>query len=326
MRAIVCESFASPDTLKIHEAQQPVPGPNEVLVKVEATGLGYVDALTVAGLYQIKPTLPFVPGNEVSGVIERVGEEIKHLRQGQRVLATPSSGGLAEYITLNESRCTPIPDSLSFDNAASFLVNYCTAYHGLVHCGNIKETETVLVLGASGGVGVAAIDFAKAKGARVIAAASSKLKRDACLAAGADDVVDYSADNWRGELKKILDGAPLDIVYDPVGGGYAEPALRSLGPNGRFLVVGFASGDIPKFPVNLVLLKRCSIIGVNWGGHIAANPTVAKEVLNTLMALITSGKISPQSGEVFRLQDTGKAMMKMLGREAIGKIVVHPGQ
>ncbi|MFP6803247.1 MAG: alcohol dehydrogenase catalytic domain-containing protein, partial [Pseudomonadales bacterium] len=165
MRAIVCESFASPDSLEIHEIQQPVPEPNQVLIKVEATGLGYVDALTVAGLYQIKPTLPFVPGNEVSGIIERAGDKVKHLRQGQRVLATPSSGGLAEYITLDEGRCTPIPDSLSYDNAASFLVNYCTAYHGLVYCGNIKEKETVLVLGASGGVGVAAIDIAKGKGA-----------------------------------------------------------------------------------------------------------------------------------------------------------------
>ena len=326
MRAIVCESFASPDTLEIHEKPLPVPDPNQVLIRVEATGLGYVDALTVAGLYQIKPKLPFVPGNEVSGVIEVAGDKVKHLRQGQRVLATPPSGGLAEYITLDEGRCTPIPDSLSHDNAASFLVNYCTAYHGLVYCGNIKEKETVLVLGASGGVGVAAIDVAKASGAKVIAAASSKKKRDACLAAGADEVVNYNSKNWRDELKKVLGGAPLDIVYDPVGGDYAEPALRSLGPDGRFLVVGFDSGDIPKFPVNLVLLKRCSIIGVNWGGHIAANPSVAKEVLNTLMEWITSGKISPRSGETFRLQDTGKAMMKMLSRKAIGKIIIHPNQ
>ena len=326
MRAIVCESFTSPDSLKTHEMPQPIPEPNQVLIKVEATGLGYVDALTVAGLYQIKPRLPFIPGNEVSGVIERAGDKVKHLSRGQRVLGTPSSGGLAEYITLDEGRCTPIPDSLSYDNAASFLVNYCTAYHGLVHCGSIKEKETVLVLGASGGVGVAAIDIAKAKGARVIAAASSKLKRDACLAAGADEVIDYSSDNWREQLKKILAGTPLNIVYDPVGGDYAEPALRSLSPDGRFLVVGFASGDIPNFPVNLVLLKRCSIIGVNWGGHIAANPSIAKEVLNTLMEWITSGKISPQSGEAFKLQDTGKAMMKMLGRKAIGKIVIHPGK
>ena len=325
MRTIVCESFANPDSLKIHEMPRPVPKANQVLIKVEATGLGYVDALTVSGLYQIKPTLPFIPGNEVSGVIELAGDKVKHVRLGQRVLATPS-GGLAEYITIDEGRCTPIPDSLSYDNAASFLVNYCTAYHGLVYCGNIKEKETVLVLGASGGVGVAAIDVAKAEGARVIAAASSKKKRDACLAAGADEVVNYNSKNWREELKTILDGAPLNIVYDPVGGDYAEPALRSLGPDGRYLVVGFASGDIPKFPVNLVLLKRCSIIGVNWGGHIAANPSVAKEVLNTLVEWLISGKINPQSGEAFKLQDTGKAMVKMLGRKAIGKIVIHPGQ
>ena len=324
MRVVVCQSFASPENLVIQEVETPTPGPEQVLVKVEATGLGYVDALTVAGLYQIKPALPFVPGNEVSGVIEATGENVKYLRQGQRILATPSNGGLAEYITLDENRCTPIPDSLGHDQAASFLVNYCTAYHGLSYCGHLKGKETVLILGASGGVGVAAIDVAKAMQARTIAAASTKKKRDACLAAGADHVVNYNAKNWRDELKSALDGAPLDIVYDPVGGQYAEPALRSLGPDGRYLVVGFASGDIPRFPINLVLLKRCSIIGVNWGGHIATNPSVAKEVLTSLLGWITEHKISPASGEVFKLADTGKAMMKMLDRKAIGKIVIHP--
>ncbi|MBO6555170.1 MAG: NADPH:quinone oxidoreductase family protein [Pseudomonadales bacterium] len=326
MRAIVCESFASPDGLAVSEVETPGPAANQVLIKIEATGLGYVDALMVAGLYQIKPPLPFVPGNEVAGVIEAAGDDIKHLRAGQRVLATPSNGGLAEYMVLEESRCTPIPDSLSSDDAASFLVNYCTAFHGFNYCGKLKEKENVLILGASGGVGVAAIDVAKAMGARVIAAASSKKKRDACLEAGADDVVNYNSRSWRDDLKKILDGEHLDVVYDPVGGDYAEPALRSLGPDGRFLVVGFASGDIPKFPVNLTLLKRCSVIGVNWGGHIAANPSVAKEVLNTLMQWISQGKISPRSGEAFKLKDTGKAMMKMLNRKAIGKVVIHPQQ
>lgn len=326
MRAIVCETFASPENLVVQEIDKPVPAANQVLIRIEATGLGYVDALTVAGLYQIKPPLPFVPGNEVSGVIEAAGDNIKHLRQGQRILATPSQGGLAEYITLEESRCTPIPDALTFDDAASFLVNYCTAYHGLEYCGHLKEKETVLVLGASGGVGVAAIDVAKAMGTTVIAAASTKKKRDACLAAGADSVVNYNASNWREELSEVLDGKPLDVVYDPVGGDYAEPALRSLGPDGRFLVVGFASGDIPRFPANLTLLKRCSIIGVNWGGHISANPTAARSVLTTLMEMITDGRITPRSGEAFRLKDTGKAMMKMLDRKAIGKIVIHPGK
>ena len=324
MRAIVCESFASPEGLTVTEIDKPEPAADQVLIRVEATGLGYVDALMVAGLYQIKPSLPFIPGGEISGVIEVAGDDIKHLRAGQRVLATPSNGGLAGYIVLEETRCTPIPDKLSHDDAASFLVNYCTAFHGFNYCGNLKEEENVLILGAGGGVGMAAIDVAKAMGARVTAAASTGKKRDACLEAGADHVINYNKKNWRNELKKVLDGQPLNVVYDPVGGDYAEPALRSLGPDGRFLVVGFASGEIPRFPVNLALLKRCSIVGVNWGGHIAANPSAAREVLNTLMQWIARGHIRPASGEVFKLKDTGRAMMKMLNRKAIGKVVIHP--
>ena len=262
MQAVICDQFDSPDKLKIQEVADPTPNANEVLIRIHATGLGYVDALTVAGLYQIKPALPFIPGNEISGVIEQTGEEVKHLRVGQRVLAMPSQGGLAELVCMPESKCTPIPEVLSHEGAASFLVNYCTAYHGLELCGQLKEKETILILGASGGVGMAAIDVAKAMGAEVIAAASTKVKRDACLAFGADHVVDYTNANWRDDVKKALNGKPLNVVYDPVGGDYAEPALRSLGPDGRFLVVGFAGGGIPSVPLNLPLLKRCSIIGV----------------------------------------------------------------
>lgn len=324
MRAVICESFASPDQLAIHEVDQPEPAPDQVLLKVEAVGLGYVDALTVAGLYQIKPNLPFTPGNEISGTIERTGDEVKHLRQGQRVLATPPYGGLTEYVVLDEARCTPIPDALSFDAAASFLVNYCTAYHGFVHCGDLAAGETVLITGASGGVGSAAIDLAKALGAFVVAAASTEDKRQACLDWGADAVIDYTAENWRDDLKAALDGKPLDVVYDPVGGDVAEPALRSLGPGGRFLVVGFAGGEIPKIPVNLLLLKRCSAVGVNWGGHIAANPSVPREVITALLSLIGEGKLNPRAGETYPLAETGSAMIKMLERHAIGKVVVHP--
>lgn len=325
MRAILCESFDSPKSLAVQEIDTPKPGPGQVLVRIEATGLGYVDALTVAGLYQIKPPLPFIPGNELSGVIEQAGDDVKHLRQGQRILAS-SSGGLAEYVVLNEGQCTPIPESLSHDAAASFLVNYCTAFHGFNYCGELKEKETVLILGGSGGVGMAAIDVAKAMGATVIAAASTKKKRDACEAAGADAVINYNNKNWRDELKKVMDGRPLDVVYDPVGGDFAEPALRSLGPDGRFLVVGFAAGEIPRMPINLLLLKRCSMVGVNWGGHVAANPSASREVLTTLLQWIASGKLNPQSGEAFPLKDAGKAMMKMLERKAIGKVVIHPQQ
>lgn len=325
MRAIVCKEFESPDKLQVTEVADPIHGDEEVLVDIKATGLGYVDALTVAGLYQIKPNLPFTPGNEIAGVVAEVGAKVKHLRKGQRVIAMPSQGGLAEQIAIHENRCLAIPEVLSFEAAASFLVNYCTAYHGLDYCGNLKAGERVLILGAAGGVGVAAIDVAKAMGATVIAAASTEEKRQACLALGADATLDYTKENWRDELKNILDGQPLDVVYDPVGGDFAEPALRSLGAGGRFLVVGFATGDIPKVPLNLALLKRCSIVGVNWGGHIMANPTASKPVTTRLLEWIAARKLNPEAGEVFPLDEAGNAMMKMLNREAIGKIVIGIG-
>ena len=322
MRAIVCDSFDSPKKLKISEVADPIPGPSDVVLSIKATGLGYVDALTVAGLYQIKPPLPFIPGNEIAGVVEQTGEEVKHLRVGQRVLAMPSRGGLAEKIALPETMCTPIPDVLTAQAACSFLVNYCTAYHGLTYCGDLKEKETILILGASGGVGVAAIDIARSMGAEVYAAASSKKKRDACLEAGAHQVINYNKDNWRDELKKKLGDKPLNVVYDPVGGDFAEPALRSLGPDGRFLVVGFAAGDIPRIPLNLTLLKRISVIGVNWGGFVAANPGESRPVLTTLLEWIAQGKLNPQPGETYPLDKTGTALMKMLERKAVGKTVI----
>jgi len=323
MRAIICKEFANPETLKVTEIPKPEPNDNQVLLRVESTGLGYVDALTVSGQYQVKPSLPFIPGNELSGIIDNIGGQVRHLRVGQRVLAS-TSGGLAEYAIVEERRCTPIPDSLSHDAAAGFLVNYCTAFHGFNYCGNLRADETVLILGASGGVGIAAVDIAKAMGASVIAAASTKKKRDTCLSAGADHVIDYSKEDWRKTLKKILTGKPLHLVYDPVGGDFAEPALRSLSPDGRYLVVGFASGNIPRFPANLMLLKRCSVVGVNWGGHIAESPSSSREVLTTLLEWVTEGRINPVSSDTFGLDDAGKAMMKMLNRKAIGKIVIHP--
>ena len=322
MRAIVCYKFDSPDKLKISERDMPVPADDEVLIRVKAAGLGYVDALTVAGLYQIKPPLPFIPGNEISGVIEQTGESVRHLRAGQRILAMPRQGGLAEYICLHESQCTPIPEALTHESAASFLINYCTAYHGLTYCGQLEAKETILILGASGGVGVAAIDIAKALGAEVIAAASTKKKRDACLEAGADHVVDYTKADWRKDLEKILDGRPLNVVYDPVGGEFSEPAFRALGPDGRFLVVGFAAGEIARLPLNLPLLKRSAVIGVNWGAYVAANPLESRPVLTTLLEWIAEGRLNPQAGESYPLNKTGTAMMKMLNRKAIGKVVI----
>ena len=322
MHAIICEEFVSPGNLQVSSIEEPVPLPNQVLVNVKATGLGFVDALTVAGLYQIKPSLPFIPGSEISGIIEDIGSKVKHLRVGQRILAMPSQGGLADKVCIVETKCIPIPNALSHEGAASFQINYCTAYHGLIDCGNLQANETVLILGAAGGVGVAAIDVANAAGAEIIAAASTRQKRDACQELGANHVVDYNQQNWRDQVKEILDGKPLNIVYDPVGGEYSEPALRCLGPDGRFLVVGFANGDIAKIPLNLPLLKRCQIIGINWGGFIAANPYESRPVLNTLLEWIAEGKLNPKAGESFSLDESGLAMMKMLDRKAIGKTVI----
>ncbi len=322
MKAIVCESFQNPENLVVTEITDPVPQPHEVVLKVEATGLGYVDALTVAGLYQIKPELPFIPGNEIAGTIELLGCQVKHLRQGQRVLAMPAKGGLAEKVCLPEGSCIALPDSISSNAAASFLVNYCTAYHGLITLGSIKKQDNILVLGASGGVGMAAIDVAISQGANVYAAASSQAKRDACILAGAKESIDYSQSEWRRELKSKLDGNTLDLVYDPVGGAYAEPALRSLSPDGRFLVVGFASGEIPKLPLNLTLLKRISVIGVNWGGYIGAKPGESRPVINSLIQWIRDGNLHPEPGEVYALEDAGIAMKNMLDRKAIGKTII----
>lgn len=322
MRAVICKEFNSPDQLTLGELEDPTPKSNEVLVSIKATGLGYVDALTVAGLYQIKPKLPFVPGNEISGVVTSVGSEVRSLTVGQRILAMPSSGGLAEMVCIPEDKCIAIPDALSHEGAAGFQVNYCTAYHGLLYCGNLKAKETLLILGAAGGVGVAAIDVAKAIGATVIAAASTEEKRQSCLDLGADHVLDYSKEDWRADLKELLNGKPLDVVYDPVGGDYSNPALRSLGADGRFLVVGFAGGSIASIPLNLTLLKRCSIVGVNWGGYITTNPTEAVPVMRELMKWIEEGKLHPAAGQSFSLENAGEAMMKMLNREALGKIVI----
>lgn len=323
MRAIVCSEYGTPGMLRVSEVEKPAPGANQVVVRVHATGIGFVDALTVAGLYQIKPPLPFIPGTELAGVVEQVGVGVTHFKVGQRVAGLGGYGGLAEYASVNARQIVAIPDALEFESAASFLINYCTALHGLSYCAGLQPGETVLVLGASGGVGMAAIDVAKSMGATVIAAASTEAKRAACTAAGAHHTVDYLQREWRQSLKEIMGNSSLDVVYDPVGGKYSEPALRSLSPDGRFLVVGFAAGNIPRIPINLPLLKRCSIAGVNWGAHMAEHPDEATRVIGQLVDWIEQGKIHPTAGRVYPLTETGDAMMAMLNREAIGKLVIE---
>jgi NADPH2:quinone reductase len=323
MRAIRCVTYGEPSALTIETLAEPVPGKGEVLVAIEAAGLGYVDALFVRGTYQVKMPLPFVPGSEVAGVIEAVGEGVPGDLIGNRVMALSFKGALAEKVTLPASLCTTIPDEMSAEAAAGFIVSYATALYGLDTCGKAQSGETVLVLGAAGGVGMAAIDVAKAMGARVIAAASSIEKRAAALAHGADMVVDYTDPEWRKVLDGLVEKRGVNLVYDPVGGAYSETAFRCLAPGGRHLVVGFANGEIPKLPLNLALLKRASLVGVDWGGEMRANPKIMGPLLKQLLQWVVDGKIHPEPTASFPLEESGAVLQRLLERRMIGKPVIR---
>lgn len=322
MRAVISREYQSPEHLELADLPRPEPKPHEVLLKVRATGLGYADALMVAGLYQIKSPLPYIPGTEICGVVAQTGTEVTQLKPGDRVAAMGNQG-LAEFTAVSARDCMLLDERISDEAAAGFLVNYCTALHGLARCGQLQSGETLLILGAAGGVGLAAIDIARMLGARVIAAASTEEKRRLCRSTGADEVLDYSRDNWRHDLKDLLAGAPLNMVYDPVGGGSSELAFRSLAPGGRFLVVGFAGGQIPKIPLNLPLLKQSAIIGVNWGGWRPCDPDAAASDLRSLLNWIAEGQLHPAAGKVYPLEESAGAMMDMLERRALGKVVIR---
>lgn len=323
MRAIRCVSYGEPKELVLDTIEPPAPGADEVVVAVEAVGLGYVDALHVRGGYQIKKPLPFVPGSEIAGHVVEVGPGASPQMKGQRVMAMSPDGALAERVRLPVSACIPLPERLSSEAAAGFLVSYCTGLYGLEDCGALKPGETVLVLGASGGVGEAAIDIAKAMGARVIAAASSAEKLEACLARGADLTVDYSRDDWRQTLQRLAGEKGINMVYDPVGGRYSETAFRCLSPGGRFLVVGFANGEIPRIPLNLPLLKRSAIVGVDWGGHVRADPKANVPLLARLVDWIEAGRISPRASSVHPLEEAPAVLQALLDRRSIGKPVIR---
>lgn len=323
MRAVRCVNYGEPESLTVEDVAEPVPGPGEVLVAVEAAGLGFVDALFVRGTYQVKLPLPFVPGSEIAGTIEAVGEGVIGDLIGTRVMALSNRGALSEKVAIPAAICTSIPDGMSAGAAAGFLVSYCTALYGLQSCGKLQPGETVLVLGASGGVGMAAIDVAKAMGARVIAAASTAEKREAAQKHGADMVLDYSEPEWRKSLDALTEKRGVNLVYDPVGGAYSETAFRCLAPGGRHLVVGFANGEIPKLPLNLALLKRASLVGVDWGGEIRANPKVSGPLLKTLTDWVVEGKIHPEPAASFPLAEAGDVLQRLLERRMVGKPVIR---
>jgi NADPH2:quinone reductase len=323
MRAVVCRELGPPEKLQVEERDDLTPGPAEVIVDVEACGVNFVDALMAQGLYQMKPTLPFVPGSEVAGRIASMGEGVEGVAIGDPVVAIPGLNGFAEQVAVKASALIPIPEGLDMPTAACFVQSYCTALFALDRRGQLQAGETILVLGAAGGVGLAAIDVAKAMGARVIAAASSAEKLALCRERGADETIDYSTEDLKLRAK-ALSGGGVDMVYDPVGGDYAEQALRACAPRARYLVIGFANGEIPKFPLNLILLKSCQVVGVDWGGSASRDASLNPGLLGDLTEMIESGRLNPRAPSVFPLEQAGRVLTDLSERRLTGKAVLLP--
>ena len=322
MRLLLCTQYGPPDLLEIRDVPSPAAGIDEVVIAVKAASLNFPDVLIIQNKYQFKPPLPFSPGNELAGVIKEVGPGVTRFKPGDRVMAFTSYGAFAEEVKLEASRVLPIPEGMSFDAAAALLVTYGTMDHALRDRGGVKAGETVLVLGAAGGIGIAAIEIAKALGARVIACASSDDKLAACREHGADETINYATDDLRERIKALTGNRGVDVIVDPVGGPYSEPALRSIAWRGRLLVVGFTAGEIPKIPLNLPLLKGCSIVGVFWGDFLRREPEAFAASVAQLGRWYADGKLKPHVSATFPLERAVAAFNLVSGRKAIGKVLL----
>lgn len=324
MKAILCKSWGLPDTLVVEELPDVVPGPGEVAIDVQAAGVNFPDVLIIQNKYQHTPELPFTPGSELAGVVRGVGEGVTNVKIGDKVLAFVSRGAFAQQIAVPAQAVVPMPPGLDFDTAAAVTLTYGTSHHAVVDRAQLKAGETMLVLGAAGGVGLAAIEIGKALGARVIAAASSDEKLAVCKEHGADALINYSTQDLRDAIKEATGGKGLDVIYDPVGGTYAEPAFRSIAWRGRYLVIGFANGEIPKLPLNLPLLKGASIVGVFWGEFARREPKANQAAMAELMRWMAEGKIKPHISGRYALADTPRALNDMAARKVTGKVVIQP--
>jgi NADPH2:quinone reductase len=328
MKAFLCKEFGPVDSHTVEEIEDPAAGPGQVVVNIKATGISFPDVLIVQGLYQFKPPFPFSPGSEISGVVSSVGEGVTMHKVGDRVMGSIGSGGLREKGVYLEQQLMPLPESMDFNTAAGFPLNYGTTYHAFKQRGELKEGQSVLVLGAGGGLGITAIHIAKAMGARVIAAASSQEKIDLCIKEGADEGIIYERDMDRDLQKKFSDeikeltGGGVDMIYDLVGGDYAEPALRAIARHGKYLVIGFTAG-IPKMPLNLTLLKECQIVGVFWGQFAAIDHAENAQNFKELFELHAEGKIKPFVTETYSLEESAKAIKTLEDRKVLGKVVVN---
>ena len=324
MKAVVCKDWGLPDTLVVDELADVVPGPGQVAIEIRAAGVNFPDVLIIQNKYQFKPTLPFIPGSELAGVVMAVGDGVSRYKAGDRVIAFTAQGAFAQQILASEHAVMPMPTGMDFDIAAAITLTYGTSHHAVVDRAQLKAGETMLVLGAAGGVGLAAIEIGKALGARVIAAASSEEKLAVCREHGADATINYSTQDLREAIKAATDGKGPDVIYDPVGGIYAEPAFRSIGWRGRYLVVGFANGEIPKLPLNLTLLKGASLVGVFWGEFAKREPKANLAAMRQLMGWLADGTIRPHISGRYALADTAQALNDMAARKVTGKVVIQP--
>jgi len=325
MKAVQCVSFGFPDTLQLQDIPDPSISEAQVLIAVKACGVNFPDALIIQDKYQFKPSLPFSPGGEVSGIITATGVNVKHLKPGDRVLALCGWGGFAEQLAVDAKRVFPIPAEMDFITAAATLYNYGTSWHALKDRAQLKAGETLLVMGAAGGVGIAAVELGKLVGATVIAAASSADKLALCKEKGADHLINYTTEDLRARIKEINGEKGVDVIYDPVGGKLAELALRSIAWKGRYLVVGFATGEIPQLPFNLVLLKGCSVMGVFWGNFAEKEPAQSMQNMGELLHWLRTGQIKPSIHKIYALQEAPQAIQDMIDRKVKGKAIVKVG-
>ncbi len=326
MKAVVCKAWGLPETLVIDEVPERSAGPGEVLVDVMAAGVNFPDVLIIQNKYQFKPELPFSPGNELAGVVRGVGEGVTGFQAGDRVFAYVANGAFAQQAIVPAHALLKMADEMDFDTAAALTLTYGTSHHAVVDRAQLKAGETLLVLGAAGGVGLAAIEIGKAIGARVIAAASTEEKLAICRQHGADECINYTTEDLREGIKRTTGGKGPDVIYDPVGGAYTEPAFRSIAWRGRYLVIGFATGEIPTLPLNLPLLKGASVVGVFWGDFARREPAHHVAAMNELMQWHRENKIRPHISGTYALADTPQALNDMASRKVTGKIVIRPRQ
>ena len=324
MRAVICNEFGPPENLVVEEIDEPVPQAGEVLIEVKAAAVTFPDTLMLEDKYQFHPTPPYIPGGEVAGVVAALGAGVDSVAVGDRVVGGLGTvGGYAEMAAVPATGVRVLPDSVGFAESTGLNYAYGTSLYGLKYRGELKAGETLLILGAGGNVGLSAVELGKLMGARVIAAASSEEKLDLCRARGADETINYATENLKDRAKELTGGQGVDVIYDCVGGDYAESALRAIGWEGRFLVIGFTAG-IPSIPLNLTLLKGCQIVGVFYGAMAARDPELSAAVSNELIELTASGKLTPHVSERYSLEDAGKGLRSLMDRKALGKVVVEP--